>query len=205
MSKRTLFLIFALFLITSVLLVMALYQPQAPKTTQTVVIKEPVAQTILSLGTPVIATSSSVSISNYSLPVNIQTSKNKVTTVQLELQYDPEILTDVAVVPGAFFTNPDVLLNQIDIKTGRITYAFGVGLNDRGVAGKGIVANLTFSTKTKTQEKTAIIFLPKTLVTAEGVSQTVLKSSGNALFTVGIAPSITPSTPPISKPTQPQR
>lgn len=203
MSKRTLFLIFALFLITSVLLVMALYQPQAPKTAQIVTApKEPIAQTMLSFGNPSIATSSSVSVLNYSLPVNIQTFKNKVTTVQLELQYDPEILTDVAVVPGAFFPNPNVLLNQIDIKTGRITYAFGVGLNDQGVVGKGIVANLTFSVKTKTPEKTAIIFLPKTLVTAEGINQTVLKSSGNALFTVGITPSITPSVPQISKPAQ---
>lgn len=190
MSKRTLFLIFALFLITFVLVMLAIYQPQAPKITQTAVpTKEPVEQTTLSFGIPVIATSSSAVTLNYSLPVNIETGKNKVTAVQLELQYDPRILTNVAVVPGPFFANSDVLLNQIDTETGRISYAFGIGLTDSGVTGKGIVANLTFSVRaTTTPEKTAIIFLPKTLVTAEGVVESVLNPTTSGLFTVGEKP-----------------
>lgn len=196
MSKRTLFLIFALFLITFVLLLIALYQPQAPKTAQTATIKEPVGQTILSFGNPSTATSSPVLTLDYSLPININTFKNKVTTIQLELQYDPEILINVAVVPGSFFANPEVLLNQVDSKTGRISYAFGVGLTDQGIVGKGTVANILFSTKVKTSEKTAIIFLPKTLVTAQGVTQTVLKTTTNALFTVGIVSSVTPNNSP---------
>lgn len=191
MSKRTLFLIFALFLITLVLLVMAIYQPQAPKTIQTAVpTKEPVAQTTLSFGNPVIATSSSAIILNYSLPINISTGKNKVTTVQLELQYDPLILTDVAAVPGTFFAKPNIILPlKIDKKTGRMSYVLGVGITDQSVTGKGVVANITFSVKAGTFEKTAIIFLPKTLVTAEGVSESVLKPTINGIFTVGEKPS----------------
>lgn len=196
MSKRTLFLIFALFVITIVLLLMALYQPQAPKTIPAVAPKEPVAQTILSFGNPEIATSSSVSVTNYSLPININSFKNKVTAIQLELQYDPQVLTNVSVVPGSFFTKPEVLLNQIDSKTGRISYAFGTGLTEPSVVGKGIAATLTFSAKAGIAQQTAIIFLPKTLVAAQGINQTVLKSTTNALFTVGIVPSITPSTTP---------
>lgn len=196
MSKRTLFLIFALFLITFVLLLIALYQPQAPKTTQTITIKEPVAQTILSFGNPFVATSSPVlrqpADLDYSLPININTFKNKVTAVQLELQYDPEVLRDVAVVPGSFFANPEVLLNQVDSKTGRISYAFGVGLTRQGAVGQGTAATLTFATKAGVPQQTAIIFLPKTLVTAEGISETVLRQTINALFTVGEKPS-TPS------------
>jgi hypothetical protein len=192
MSKRTLFLIFALFIITFTLLMMALYQPQAPKATQTAIIKEPVAQTVLTFGNPSIATSSSAFALNYSLPINITTFKNKVTAVQLELQYDPAILTNVAVIPGSFFSNPEVFLNQIDTKTGRISYAFGVGLEDQGVIGKGTAASLTFSVKTSAVEKTAIIFLPKTLAAAEGVNESVLKQTTNGIFTVGKEPS-TPS------------
>lgn len=193
MSKRTLFLIFALFIITFVLLMIALYQPQAPKTIQTAAIpKEPVAQTTLSFGNPSIATSSSPlrqpADLNYSLPISISTGKNKVTAVQLELQYDPNILTNVAVVPDSFFATPDVLLNKIDTKTGRISYAFGVGLTGQAVAGKGTVAHLTFSVKAKTSERTAIIFLPKTLVTAQGIIESVLKETTNGLFTVGEKP-----------------
>lgn len=187
MSKRTLFLIFALFLITFVLLMMALYQPTATKTTQTVVVpKEPVAQTILSFGSPSVATSSSTTIKNYTLPINISTGKNQVTAVQLEMQYDPKVLTNVVLAPGSFFTNPDVLLNQTDVKTGRISYAFGVGLKDSGVVGKGIVANLTFSVKANTLEEPTILFLPKTLVTAKGINESVLKEAEN--FTSRLVP-----------------
>jgi hypothetical protein len=186
MSKRTLFLIFALFLITFVLLMIALYQPQAPKTSQVVTVpKEPIAQSVLSFGSPVVATSSSASTLNYSLLLNIQTLKNKVTAVQLELQYDPAILNNVAIVPGSFFANPVVLLNQVDSETGRISYAVGIPPEGQGVVGNGTVANFTFSTKAKVLEKTAIIFLPKTLVTAEGISESVLQQSTNGLFTVG--------------------
>jgi len=172
---------------------MALYKPQAPKTTQIATpSKEPIAQTTLSFGNPIIATTSSALILNYSLPINIVTGKNQVTAVQLELQYDPLILTDVAVVPGSFFTKPVVLLNQIDAKTGRISYAFGIQLEDKGIIGKGVVANLTFSVKANAPEKTGIIFMPKTLVTAEGINKSVLKESVNGLFAIGVKPPIAP-------------
>ncbi len=186
MSKRTLFLIFALFIIAFVLSLVALYQPSAVKTNQTATApKEPVAQTILSFGEPSIATSSSVTSLNYFLPINISTGKNKVTAVQLEIQYDPKILTNVAIVPGSFFPNPDVFLNQIDSKTGRISYAFGVGLTEQGIVGQGTVATLNFSVNAGTVEQTAILFLPKTLVTAQGVSTSVLKQTNVGQFTVG--------------------
>jgi len=194
MSKRTLFLIFALFLITFVLLLLAFYQPQAPKTTVTAIPQEPVAQTVLSFGNPSIATSSSFTTSNYSLPISISTGKNKVTAVQLELQYDPSILTNVKVASGSFFPNPEVLLNQIDTNTGRVSYAFDVGFTGKGITGKGIVANVTFSVKKNTLEKTAIVFLPKTLVTAEGTSKSALRLTVNGLFTVGVNPSTTSAT-----------
>ncbi len=195
MSKRTLFLIFALFVITFVLLMVAIYQPTTPKITQTSIPKEPVAQTILSFGAPSVATPSSASIVSYSLPINISTGTNKVTAVQLEMQYDPAILTNVSIAPDSFFANPNVLLNQIDFKAGRISYAFGVGLRDQGIAGKGIVANLTFSVSGTTPQKTAILFLPKTLVTAQGINESVLKEAMVGQFTIGKDNS-TPTTPP---------
>lgn len=188
MSKRTLFLIFALFIITSVLLVIAIYQPQSPKTAQetTPVPEKPIAQTILSFGDPSLTTSSPSSTLNYSVPINIQTFKNKVTTVQLELQYDPILFTNAAVIPGSFFTTPTILLNQIDFKTGRISYAFNIRPTEKGVVGKGVVANLVFSTSARAPEKTAIMFLPKTSVTAEEISESALKEANLIQFTVGV-------------------
>lgn len=194
MSKRTLFLIFALFIITSVLLVLALYKPSNPKPVQTVTIpKEAIEQTVLSFGEPVATPSSSTNV-NYSILVNIETGKNKVTAVQLELQFDPQVLTNVVVTLGSFFKNPQVLLSQIDTKTGRISYAFGIGLADQGVMGKGVVATLTFGA-VRTPQQTSILFLPKSLVTAEGITQSVLKQTNNIQIVVGEKTS-SPSAPP---------
>lgn len=186
MSKRTLFLIFALFLITSVLLIMALYKPN-PKPSSTQLIptpKEEIAQTILSFGQPVATSSSSINL-NYSLPINIATGTNKVTAVQLELQYDPKVLINVAVTPGVFFKNQVILLNQIDVKTGRITYAFGINPGEQGVDGQGTAATLTFEAKAGTPQQTVILFLPKTLVTAENTDRSVLKQTNNIQLIVG--------------------
>lgn len=187
MSKRTLFLIFALFIITSVLLIITLYNPSSsPKPTAPTIMapKEAIEQTVLSFGLPV-ATSSSTQTLNYSVPINITTGSNKVTAVQLEMQYDPQVLTNVSITPGAFFKNQEILLNQTDAKTGRITYAFGVGLQDEGIMGQGVVAILTFNAKADVEEETAILFLPKTSVTAEGITESVLKETNVAQFTIG--------------------
>ena len=186
MSKRTLFLIFALFVITFVLLIITLYNPSNPKPAPIVTApKESIEQTILSFGQPVATSSSSVTSLTYSLPITITTGKNKVTAVQLEMQYDPKILTNVVVTPGVFFKNPVILLNQIDAKTGRITYAFGVGLQDQGVAGRGVIATLNFESRIGTPQQTTILFLPKTLVTAENISESVLKQTNNIQLVVG--------------------
>ena len=185
MSKRTLFLIFALFIITTVLLALTLYTPSNPKPTLTVTVpKETVEQTVLSFG-ELVATSSSLAALSYSIPVNIETGKNKVTAVQLELQFDPKVLTNVVVTPGSFFKNPVILLNQIDAKTGRISYAFGINPTDQAVMGQGIIATLTFGTKTTALEQTQILFLPKTLVTAENITESVLKQTNNIQFIIG--------------------
>ena len=196
MSKRTLFLIFALFIITSVLLALALYAPSSPKPTQTVIApEEPAAQTILSFGELSIATSSSTANLSYSLPIRIATGTNKVTAIQLELQYDPKVLTNVSVTPGVFFKNPVVLLNQIDVKKGRISYAFGSGLTDPAVMGQGVIATLAFEAEKGLGEETTILFLPKTLVTAEGETESVLKETNAAQFTVAKDNSAPPPAP----------
>ena len=196
MSKRTLFLIFALFIITFVLLMITLYNPSNPKPAPIVTVpKEPIEQTILSFGQPT-ASSSSVTNLAYSLPITITTGKNKVTAVQLELQYDPKVLTNVVVAPGLFFKNPVVLLNQIDVKTGRISYAFGISPQEQGVIGQATVATLTFEATSKNPQETGILFLPKTLVTAEGITESVLSQTNAAQFTVNVASTVPKSPSP---------
>jgi hypothetical protein len=194
MSKRTLFLIFALALITFVLLILAIYQPPTPKPTQIVSAPQKIsAQTVLSFGNPTVILSPSSSTLYYSVPIYISTGKNKVTAVQLELQYDPVLFNNVQATSGAFFKNPNILLNQIDSTAGRISYALGV--TSAGISGNDTVASLIFSINSKTPQKTAVIFLPKTLVTADGISGSALQEARLGQFTVGITSS-TPSAAP---------
>lgn len=186
MSKRTLFLIFALFIITFVLLLVTLYKPASPEPApQVMAPKESIEQTVLSFGQPAATASSSIGNVAYSLPINIATGSNSVTAVQLELQYDPEVLTNVSVTSNSFFKNPTVLLNEIDTKTGRITYAFGVGIQDQGMVGKGVAATLNFEARAGTPKETTILFLPKTLVTAEETDRSVVKQTNNITLIVG--------------------
>lgn len=182
MSKRTFSLIFTLFTVAFMLVVIALYNPSsydtilAPAPTNT---PEPLAQTTLRFGVlesfPVFA-SSSKQIA-YSIPITIATKKNKVTAVQLEMSYDPQVITSTFLNPGTFFPKPVILLNKIDESNGRISYAIGASPNTSGIEGEGIVATLTFQAKSQLRQVSQISFLPKTLVMGEGSNQSVLKEA----------------------------
>lgn len=54
---------------------------------------------------------------------NISVTQQKAGLLQLEIGYDPMILTAVNVAPGDYFKNPKVLLQNINQHTGRISYA----------------------------------------------------------------------------------
>lgn len=191
MSKRTFALIFTLFTIAIVLVMIALYNPSSyqspsptPAPTNTL---EPLAQTELRFGNLSsfeIASSSGKKI-GYSIPITISSRNNKITMIQLELNYDSQILTTISLIPGTFFPKPVSLLNKIDEKNGRISYAIGVGPNNPGVQGDGVVAILTFQDKSPLRKETNITFLPKTSVTAEGVNQTVLKKAASTQIVIG--------------------
>lgn len=184
MPKRTLYLIIVLFLVALGLMFVAQSTPY-PKPLQPnniVSIPTPaVPQTVLLFDEISMATNSA----SYSIPIIINTGRNLVTGAQLELFFDPKIITNVSIQQGNFFLKPVVLLNNIDKESGRISYALGISPEDSGREGEGIVATLTFKTNVLSPTPTTISFLPKTLVTAEGVEQSVLKSTRPTQFIVG--------------------
>ncbi|HKC14544.1 MAG TPA: cohesin domain-containing protein [Patescibacteria group bacterium] len=175
--SRTFILI--LVLIVSVAGLLALSLNLTPKETPTPV-PVSVAQTTLSLTTP--SASGSAFVSN----VVIDTRGNKATAVQLELSYNPQDITSVDVRPGTFFKTPDELLKKIDTANGRISYALGVGLGQKGVSGQGVIATLSFR-KLRTAGITSIDFAAKSLVSAEGIAQSVLKSTLGTKFDLSTA------------------
>lgn len=179
MTKKTLILVLGLITLTSLLLVLALSQN---KNTQE---KAPIIETV---STPSLKqtnlylspNSLVVSSSTGEINVDLSTEENNVTAVQLEMAYDPKILGGIDIKPGDFFDNPDVLMKTIDQKNGRISYALILPPDSLARKGTGTVAVISFKVLNKKAEQTTISFLPKTLVTAEGVDPSVLKTSTGA-------------------------
>ena len=187
MPKKTLALISGLVVVTIVLFIIALragQQTTAPSTPQNVVPPTPMvpAHTVLEVGpNPLIVAPGQQG----SAAITMDTSDNNVTAVQLEIGYDPGVITNVKVTSGPLFTNPVVLIDKNNPTTGRYTYAFGITPNAQVVKGTGVVATVTFTTMYGAAGKQMQLgLLPTSLVTARGVAQSVLKSANGTVVTV---------------------
>ena len=178
---KTMLLIIFLAIVAFGLVALALFfnKPAQTDTTTTMPTQtiDPAQTTLTISSTPIRQSTPSA----YSSDIIINTGQNAITKVQLELLYDPKILTNVDVNPGPFFTNPQVLLKYLDKANGRISFALGIQEGEKGVLGQGILAKLSFMALQK-NATASVSLLPKTEVTAQGYSQSVLKSTINALF-----------------------
>lgn len=190
MPKKTLALISGLVLVTVVLFVVALNASEKQKNSQTqptgMAAKPTVAipaHSVLGLNPNPLTVAPG---GQGKADVTIDTSDNDVTAVQLELGYDPNIISNVKVTPGPMFTNPVVLFNKDNPTTGRYTYEIGITPNSPTLKGQGVVATITFTTKPGTTGKQMQLgLLPSSLVTARGVAQSVMKSANGTVLTVG--------------------
>lgn len=193
MPKQTLAFITFLIVVTLVLLGLAVYT-QKPDIQAPVTIQQPTspsyAHTSLTLTPPV----NTPSLPNtYSTNVSITTGGDKVTATQLELSYDPKVLTNVQIKTGTFIQNPVVLLRKIDQANGRISLAIGIPLGGKTPVGTGTVATITFNEVLTATGSTILDFLPKTAVMAQGIAQSVLKTTTGSLFFVNQNESSTPA------------
>ena len=206
MSKKTIALIISLVVLTAALLVIALTAKQPAQVnnptsnnSQNQPSPTPPAQTILTLSpNPLNALPGTNEIL-----VQIDSGSNAVTTVQLELAYDPKLISNIKVTPDEFLTNAVELLNKNDPSTGRVSFALGILPSQPARTGKGVVAKITFNARNATllTRDTELTLLPKSLVTASGVSPSVLKETRSAKI---ILPSSeTPQQPVTTAPTTP--
>ncbi|GIW61968.1 MAG: hypothetical protein KatS3mg089_0820 [Patescibacteria group bacterium] len=151
MSKKTFALIVILLILTIILLAIALFRSETPSSQPPTISRptpspteKPVGNTTLRLSPnpvyPTIGTNSATTVA-----VEIDTGIDRVTGVQLEIAYDPRVLTNMEIKPGDFFSNPTVLpVGGINTKTGRITFAVVPSKIGESRTGKGTVALLTF-------------------------------------------------------------
>lgn len=146
--------------------------------------------------------------SEYAVDVAVNTNGQAISGIQLELSYDPAILSNVTVTPSEnnlFGTNPAVLINSVDQDLGRISYAIALGgLNDDEVTGNGNIASITFSANSALVKNTQISILPKTTVRSLRSTNSLLQSALplNIIFSTssaqtGTSPTLAPQNLPL--------
>ncbi len=184
-SKRTLLLIAALLLITGGLLYLAIKEDQPQTISKLIPTPTPSpAHAILSL---VPETSSTSALQK--VDVVAQSNGNQLAGAQLNLSYDPTVLTNVTIKSGTYFANPTILFNSVDKVNGRISYVLAIQPTGVEASGSGTVATITYSLAPTASASTTLSFLPKTEVTQLGILGSVLKSVKN--LTIQISPSPT--------------
>jgi hypothetical protein len=146
---------------------------------------------------PLITTAGKEAVLNLTLDGNLYDSGNKL--IQIELAYDPNMLYGLYITPGEYLINPQIILNNIDILTGRISYALS-GVTNVSDSRSNIVARINFTTSNYGLMREAEIkFLPKTLIKTD--DKTVKISSTNNAKIV-IKPGIFQYIPEASIPAQ---
>ena len=202
MSRKTLLLITGLILLTALLVTIAIWQRNIPKTQQLSTVNQtpttPIptamqvpAHTLLSFSpSPLILAPTGKN----EIQVIVNSQSNQISAIQLELTYNPEKLTNVTVsAPTApsqpFFDKPNILLNRVDPTKGSITYAVGIAPTDTQKNGTGIVATISFTPKLFSGEQTTMSLLPNTIVTSLGISQSILEKTSNGIISMSSAPS----------------
>lgn len=193
MPKKTLILVIALVFITIVLFVIALQSSnnpqmvQAPSPTQSAEMQAVNVPTEVPKNTVLTLNPSNIQVvsgTRGSADVNIDTGGDEVTAVQLEIAYDPNFIGNIQIKPGNLFTNSVELINKNDVENGRYTFAFGITPNSTPIQGTGSAAVITFTAKNQPGQTTQLGLLPSSLITARGISNSVLKSAEGALVVI---------------------
>lgn len=187
MPKRTITLILALIIIAGGLVFLALstFQPkQQSLPTSNIPTKVPFAHTTLSLSpNPAVSTPTA----NIPIAVMIDSNGDKVSGVQLELSFNPKELTIVDIVSAtadspSFFPKATQLLKIIDQRNGKVAYALALSTAEQAKAGSGTVAIIT-ARISQGVKQTELKLLPSSVVTATGITQSVLKNTTGTTIT----------------------
>lgn len=116
--------------------------------------------------------------------IRIESKENHITGAQIELQYDPKIITNVNIEPGSYLPNAIELFKTVDKIKGHVTYALGIPPNGTPKKGNGILAKITFSLVQPVPTQTDLTLVTGTAVTATESMQSVLteKAGTTILF-----------------------
>ncbi|HUQ85705.1 MAG TPA: hypothetical protein VM077_05235 [Candidatus Limnocylindrales bacterium] len=132
-----------------------------------------------------------------STSVNVLVETNSSPTViQLEIAFDPGDLYGFNILPGGYFIDPHILLEKIDYRNGRISYAVGgKSINPNS----NIVAGIYFiSFNSGVAKQSALQFLPKTSIKQDAKMINLKKAKDLDII---IKPSFVPISTPSAQPT----
>lgn len=111
----------------------------------------------------------------------IDTAGKPVAGAQVELSYDPQVITNVRLIPATdpfFGPASTVLINSVDQEQGRISYAVGISASGEEVTGQGTLVRMSFTVNRFAGVGTTLIaFLPKSAVTTLASPSSVLSEA----------------------------
>ncbi len=185
MPKKTTILIVILAVVTGVLLFLAITNGNQKQSSMTTILPTtpPVEKTAKVFFSPQNLDLSTGSANAQSVDIMVDTGKGGIVGVQAELQFDPKALTSVKLIPtadatGFFGSGAVILFNDVNLTTGRISYAIAIGPSQKPIKGVGKIATLSFQKGYASTSNTTIIsFLNKTLVTTLGQNESVLQAT----------------------------
>jgi len=166
-KNKTPLLVGGLVILTAALVILAVPVKEANHTGTS--IKKEVPKASMSIGQPQL-----VSGKTYAAEVNVDSNIYNLTGTDLILKYDPKQIANLKVSNGELFSNPSVLYNLVDAKTGIASYSAVVGLANSAVKGKGSVAVITFTLIGSPSSSIDISFENGTHLAAQGQNSSVL-------------------------------
>ncbi len=183
MPKRTITLVVVLTFLTGLLVFLAVQNERRLQTQQDDVVKpspvvlqqEKTAKLTFTPSEVVVAASGS----SQTVDLVLDTKQYEVDGVQVELIYDPAVLSNVKIIDpteGAFAQNfSSALLNSVDPNLGRVSYWYGRKLDAPATKGVGTVAQLSFTVNPQASaSETMIEILDRSMVTEPEMSENVL-------------------------------
>lgn len=125
---------------------------------------------------------------------------------QLEIGYDPLVITILAVDPGDFFIKPQETLKTINPNNGRISYVItcSVAAGESCIASQEKkLATITYTTAQPLTQQTELSIMPKTLVRVENDNQEVIRGNDLTIDITGLSTESASSsaTPPLTEET----
>ena len=175
--NKTPLLIAGLVILTGVLLALSINSRKSPPSPGSKEIKRDFAKTSLVISDEVrVSTVSGV----YETDIIIDSGDNRITGAQIELSYDPEVLSGFDINQGDFLSDPQIILKDIDSQTGRASFVLGIKPEQQAVSGTGVIVIVSFSKQG--DDQSFINFLPQTLISAQGFDQSVLKETISAVI-----------------------